>query len=409
MMFNYKNMAMLIAMLLGLSAPIHARDLGIVAVVNDEAISNVDLQQRERLLQLGAAPNPPKEVLETIRRSSLDALINETLIRQELKRLGLEVDDKDIENNLRGLEERNKIPSGKIGEALASRGVNIDTLRSQIAGELGMVAIARRLFATDISVSQTDIAGELSARIRARESDLVSLRELVLDADDSRKRQQAIGLARNIIGALKAQNAPFAAAVSRFSTALSARNGGNLGLVDLSTYPPELAGPIAEATPGQIVGPLYSDGKVYLYEVSQRGRDPLLEALGKVEINYVRLTSPTAAMVTDFVADNTPDAICAKSGSGEQDLKLEKLDNPLSTLPPRQQAVIAATPEGSATRLLSEDNLHAVYVVCERRNSEDADEAIRRFGQSIADNRIRTKAERHRLDLKRTARIDLRG
>ncbi len=409
MMFSYKKMAMLLVMLLGLTAPLHARDLGIVAVVNDEAISNVDLRQREKLLQLGAAPNPPQEVLETIRRSALDALINETLIRQELKRLGLTVDDKDIENNLRGLEERNNIPTGKIGEALASRGVNIDTLRSQIAGELGMVAIARRLFANDISVSQTDIAGELSARIRARESDLVSLRELVIDADDSRKRQQAIGLARNIIGALKAQNAPFAAAVSRFSTALSARNGGNLGLVDLSTYPPELAGPIAEAAPGQIVGPLYSDGKVYLYEVSQRGRDPLLEALGKVEINYIRLTAPTASDVTDFVANNTPDKICAQPDRTEQNPRLEKLDTPLSTLPPRQQAVIAATPAGSVTRLLSENNLHAVYVVCERRNSEDADEAIRRFGQSIADNRIRTKAERHRLDLKRTARIDQRG
>ena len=61
------------------------------------------------------------------------------------------------------------------------------------------------------------------------------------------------------------------------------------------------------------------------------------------------------------------------------------------------------------TRLLSENNLHAVYVLCARRDSEEADEAITRFGQSIADNRIRTKAERHRLDLKRTARIDLRG
>jgi hypothetical protein len=180
-------------------------------------------------------------------------------------------------------------------------------------------------------------------------------------------------------------------------------------LVDLSTYPPELAGPIAEAAPGHIVGPLYSDGKIFLYEISERGRDPLLEALGKVEINYVRLTAPTAAYVTDFVANNTPDKICAQPDRKDQNPRLEKLDTPLSTLPPRQQAVIAATPAGSVTRLLSEDNLHAVYVVCERRNSDDADEAIRRFGQSIADNRIRTKAERHRLDLKRTARIDQRG
>ncbi|HCJ61899.1 MAG TPA: hypothetical protein DHV49_04180 [Alphaproteobacteria bacterium] len=409
MMFSCKNICALLGILLGLSGHAYANDLGIVAVVNDEAISNVDLNQRSKLLQLGAGPNPSQEILNTIRRSALDALINEALIRQELQRLNLKVDEKNIENSLRGLEERNNIPSGKIADALASQGVNIASLKAQIAGELGMVAIARRLFARDISVSQTDIAGELSARIRARESDLVALRELVLDADDSRKRQQAIGLARNIIGALKAQNAPFAAAASRFSTSLSARNGGNLGLVDLSTYPTELAGPIAEATPGQIVGPLYFDNKVYLYQVSQRGRDPLLEALGKVGITYARLTSKTASDITDYVANNTPDAICSGKVTGDQNLRLDIEETSLSALPPRQQSIIAATPEGSVTRLLSENNLHAVYVLCARRDSEEADEAITRFGQSIADNRIRTKAERHRLDLKRTARIDLRG
>ena len=80
------------------SAAANAQDvLRIVAVVNDEAISALDLEQRLRLFMANARITDNRDTRNLWRRRVLRVLVDERLKLQEAERLGVYVSEHEIE------------------------------------------------------------------------------------------------------------------------------------------------------------------------------------------------------------------------------------------------------------------------------------------------------------------------
>ena len=113
----------------------------IVAVVNGDVISNVDVNNRTRLFALSTGLPMSPDMLDRLKPQILRQLIDERLRMQEVQRRKIVVPDKDIAEAIRQIEQRNGMAAGHAcAPKLAADGVSLRTLIDQIRTQLGWTA-----------------------------------------------------------------------------------------------------------------------------------------------------------------------------------------------------------------------------------------------------------------------------
>ncbi|MGC6390945.1 MAG: peptidylprolyl isomerase [Alphaproteobacteria bacterium] len=385
-----------------------ATSLEVVAIVNDEIISSIDLDQRIKLSRLGSQTQDSEKVKNIVRDNALESLINEAVISQELRTLGLKIPKSSIDKAVSSIEKRNRIPSGKLGTILAQNNIAMEALIQQVQGELGLMIIAQHLFGKKVLINNLDIETALLSRIQDAQQSLFPLQELVLRADTPKRRQESTILAENIIAALQTQNAPFEAAVGRFSIGLSAQNGGNLGLVNINTLPEEIREPLLRAQPNSLVGPIFSQGSVYLFRLGEAVRDPLVASLNNMKIDVVKLSTPKGEELSTFIQDHTPQHICNLS-SPPQNISMSKQENiSLTQLPRHVRIQLSILDVGDSSRPYLDNADMISYILCNKSNTESAVRELNQLRENMAQNRLRILADRHRMTLRREARVVIR-
>jgi peptidyl-prolyl cis-trans isomerase SurA len=127
----------------------------IVAVVNDEVITEHDLKARYELVirQLGkqGTPLPPRDVLE---RQLLERMINDRVQIQYAKETGIRVDDAQI--------ERSGLTLQQFRDTLEREGVGFNQFREEIRGEMLLARLKEREIDAKLVVSESEIDGFLA-------------------------------------------------------------------------------------------------------------------------------------------------------------------------------------------------------------------------------------------------------
>lgn len=126
----------------------------IVATVNDEPISDFDVDQRAKFYALTsgrkASPN-------SFKKRSLDELVEEALMNQEMRRLSVTVPDDQVIASI-----NSRLASGKrnykwFKGMLRSRGIRIATLENRIRAQLGWRTVIQRTYAGLINIGESAI------------------------------------------------------------------------------------------------------------------------------------------------------------------------------------------------------------------------------------------------------------
>ena len=123
-----------------LFAPVGAyaqKSMGIAAVVNDEAISVVDVDDRIKLVLASSGLQDGKEIRAKIIPQILDGLIDEQIKLQEAKRYNLMASDEEVAEGLATVAKQNNFTSEQFLEAMQRQGVPKNTLMRQIRAQLG--------------------------------------------------------------------------------------------------------------------------------------------------------------------------------------------------------------------------------------------------------------------------------
>jgi len=93
----------------------------VAVMVNGEPVTNYDIEQRSKLIQLSTNKSPSRQQV-------LDDLIDEKLKIQLLRRYNIPDIDKDVENALSNMARRMRGTSKQFTEQLARAGVMPETL-----------------------------------------------------------------------------------------------------------------------------------------------------------------------------------------------------------------------------------------------------------------------------------------
>ncbi len=135
--------------LFALAGPVSAQH--VVARVNGEPITAVDVEQRTRLIQV-STQKPPA------RKEVIDELIDERLKLQTANRYRLEIPDSEIENSLATMASRMRLNTQQFGEALGKQGISVNALKRKIKADIAWGQIVRGKFQSSLLVRDRDVA-----------------------------------------------------------------------------------------------------------------------------------------------------------------------------------------------------------------------------------------------------------
>lgn len=151
--------------------PTASRAQQVVAFVNGEPVTTLDLAHRAKFLQLSTKkPASAKE--------AFDSIVDEILEIKEAKRFGLDVPDKDIENSYKGVASRMGIEPDKLTQILSTDGSSADTLKRRLRAQLAWNWLVRSRYKSSLEVGDKDV--ETQAQLHNADAKLTTGFEYIM-------------------------------------------------------------------------------------------------------------------------------------------------------------------------------------------------------------------------------------
>jgi peptidyl-prolyl cis-trans isomerase SurA len=140
------------ALLPGASSAGHAQE--VVALVNGEPITALDIEHRAKFTQMSTNKVPA-------RQDVINELIDETLEIVEAHRYGIDVPDSEVDNAFAGVGTRMGADPQKLTEILEKGGASAGTLKHRLRAQLAWDALVRGRYKASLEIADSDVEAEL--------------------------------------------------------------------------------------------------------------------------------------------------------------------------------------------------------------------------------------------------------
>jgi peptidyl-prolyl cis-trans isomerase SurA len=175
-----------------------AQDLGIVAVVNDDVISSLDLQARsELLLKTSGRPDTP-EIRQRLRKQVIQLLIDEALKLQEAKRFNIVISQEDIDDAITRIEKSQGKAPGSIKTFIQDNDLSMESFYRQIRGEVAWTKLISRKIRSGITITDEEIYRAQQRMAQGKKVSEVQIAAIILPFTETLEQDETLGLARDI-------------------------------------------------------------------------------------------------------------------------------------------------------------------------------------------------------------------
>lgn len=393
--------------------------LKIVAVVNEDIITELDLYMRLRLAMLSARLNDTPETRQRLLPTLLRTMIDERLRGQEAARQGIRVADDEVQMRIGEMARRSNLSPEEFEQGLAGSGVMIEVLQDQVGTELAWARLVQRRLRPQVTITDEEIDVAL-AQIQAAQGQTEYRLSQIFLAAGSSSDESALSQSAQRLKEQLDQGADFAAIAAEFSQDQGNIRGGDWGWVRLDMLDPQVAQVVQNLPPGQIGGPIRGTGGYYIVLVrSTRVIDVRAVAAGTVALEQILWALPENAAESEIdKAMSQANTLSPRIQSCADMSKLagdaapaiyRNLGNvPVGDLPPALQSYALNQPIGVPTPPVRTNRGVGIYTVCNRSGGDES--ALSRVGVAdrLGRERLETLARGYLSDLRRAAVIDIR-
>jgi peptidyl-prolyl cis-trans isomerase SurA len=241
---------------------------GVWASVNGKDVTRAEVDKYYRTQLNPDAPAPSQDEALSLKLNILDELINNQILLQRAKKMGLEAADGEVEDKF--TEFKSPYTEDEFQRQLKARGYTVDDLRNDIRQQLSIQKVINREVVAKITVTDQDVQdfyNQNRAQFNVAETQYRLAQIVVTPHKDpglrNRKNDDATtdAEARRKVAALSQQlsnGADFAQVAMDYSEdPASTGSGGDLGYVpesSLSQSDPALKKAVLALKPGQISG-----------------------------------------------------------------------------------------------------------------------------------------------------------
>lgn len=348
-------------------APAAQQIEGIVAVVNDDPISQSDVRERARMLLLSVGSQPTQEQLQRILAQALEQLIDEKLQLQEAAEYEVEIEQAEITNAIENLARGSGITRDALIGTLMQAGVNPTSLEAQTRADIAWRRIMNGLYGSRIRISDTQIESQLEQLRASSQKVQYQLSEIFLYNPVPEDADKVLEAAVSIREQIQA-GAPFNLVAQRLSRASTAATGGDMGWVALDDLDPEQRDAV-EATewPG-LTDPIVVPNGVYLMSVRQK-REPA-ESTSIVDLTRITVKDGSEASLKAAIDEiDGCDGIDSVVASDANLDASELTDLNINDLGPEGKSMVASTSLNAPTDVFAQSGTLAVMYVCKRQDN----------------------------------------
>lgn len=391
----------------------------IAAVINDEAVSIKDVEQRVRMaIALSNLPDN-QDTRRRLVPQVVRKIIDERLQLQEANRLKISLSPAEIDNGIANIEQQNRQPRGTLIPSLQRAGVEASTAREQIRADLTWVRVATRVLQPNIRIGQEEVQDRLETVKQRQGQPEYLVSEIFLPIDGAGQEEEMQKLAERLIEQIRS-GAQFGALARQFSRAPTAANGGSMGWLADDMLDEDLSKVLKNLNPGQISPVVRNGDGFHVLALADRRIAGAKADPANAIITYSQIVLPVpkdgpprAALAARAMEITRPARSCdelealgrklgatqiGKTGPVKVGELSAAIRPALAQLPPSRVSQPVDMPEGLM-----------VAMVCNREESTVIQmptlEQVRRM---IEDERMDMLTRRYLRDLRRQAFIDIR-
>ncbi len=392
-----------------------SQGLGIAAIVNEDVISNYDLDERIDLLIITSNQKSSVQLRKRLSRQTLNALIDEKLKLQDAKKLGIKVEQNRLEKAFSDLERQNKMQPGGLTRFLESNGISRLAVLNQIEATIAWRDTVNKKFRFRISISEEEIDDVIDNIKKSKGKPEYLTSEIFFPVNDPNKSSEILSNANRLIEQI-ANGISFSALARNYSQSASAAVGGDLGWVRQGQLTKNLDMVLATLEKGSVSKVIPALGGYYIiHKRDQRTGLGLPPSQEKIDLRQVFL--PLLTKDIDSLMNQAKSmAARATDCSAMEKLEAESL-SPLSgslgfietsSLPAAIQASIKNLPVGTPSDPTTTEGGVLFLMVCERTGSSALDIMRTKIKQDLLNKRLDISARGYLRDLRLTAFLDIR-
>ena len=172
--------------------------LSIVAIVNDEPITMMDLDARLRLIIISSNLPNNLETRKNLSGQVLQSLISERLQHQEAKKLGIRVTNQEVENNIKFIEKQNNMQENQLIETLFKNGVPKSALPIRLKSNLIMQKLLQNIIRPKVVINNNEVNNEYNNLLANNGKMEYKFSEISFNFSNLSKKEDIILIAKQI-------------------------------------------------------------------------------------------------------------------------------------------------------------------------------------------------------------------
>lgn len=266
----------------------------IVAVVNSEPITNLEVQRRiarmaQQLRQQGGRMPTQAE----LSRQALESLVVERAQLQQAREAGLKVDEAAINLAEQNVARQNSIDVPELRRRIERDGMTSTQFRNELRDQILMSRLRDRELDSRVRVSDAEVEQYLREQTDAAPaapSEINLAQVLVAVPENATPQQVAERLARAQDLEKRARaGEDFAALARSFSDGTDAAAGGEMGLRSPDRYPELFLQATAQLPAGGITAPVRSGAGFHILKVVEKRQGGMLQSITQQHARHILL------------------------------------------------------------------------------------------------------------------------
>jgi peptidyl-prolyl cis-trans isomerase SurA len=265
----------------------------IVAVVNDEVITQNDLGERVNLvvrqLQRQGGQLPSSDVLS---RQILERMINDMLQVQLAKETGIKVDDTALDRTIERIAQENTLSMADFRAALERDGIKYARFREDIRNEMMLARLREREVENGIVVTDAEVETEIARATRESSSDAeYNLAHVLVMVPAQASADQIEARRRRAVMALSElrRGANFAQIAATYSDAPDALQGGSLGWRPSARLPSLFLESLEKLKPGDVSDILRSPNGFHIVKLLEKRGKAVAGGVQQTHVRHILL------------------------------------------------------------------------------------------------------------------------
>jgi len=266
----------------------------VAAVVNNDVITLSEVEKRAapelaRIDQETSGAERGQKRAAAMKRT-LDTMIDEKLVDNELKELKVTIGDKEVDAAIDEVKKSYNLNDEQLQQAVAREGYTVAEYREQMRKQIGRYKLISEKVRKNVKVSDADVQTEYDRMTRAEGEDYeVHVRHILIAVPRNASQAQVEQARRKAAAVAVEAREPgvdFAELAKKRSEGSSSSDGGDLGFFKRGTMVPEFERVAFNLKTGEVSEPVRTQfgwHVLKLEEIRKLGMKPLAEVRPEIE------------------------------------------------------------------------------------------------------------------------------